>query len=463
MPKTVPASKFTELRGLDKISTTVHEMQCLFREITKDDFGIDGEIEVVAPRADGKGLEATGGIIKVQSKSGSSYVKQDTGSAFSTPVTKDDLAFWYNATYPVIFIVYHPVDDKLYWKDVRSYVRATQNVWQPPFKIAFDKSRDEFTSASYEAVRDLANVSPARVSLDQKERLFSNLLLVKRMPPLVTSAATRIKDYSELRNQVSGFLPPFCIVEGRLYTLSDLRQEQCVLREYCELSHIDDVRTDAWTKDEARRRDYVFLINQLLGIHLRRCGLRYNPHFERNYFPRQDATETVFRQDWFNVRTGRAAPRRIIAKYYSYGVDQFWRHLAVKLSFRLIESSWYLQVLPKYFYTVDGEQPYDREKIGPYTTKLKAMERNIHVLNHVLFWADVLSMRNPAIELKLDYRTIMLIEKMPVSGTANFAIPYDPAIYEEEDDKSPQMDFFKTLYSAPDEEELEETDDELED
>ncbi len=86
MPKTVPASKFTELKGLDRISTIVHEMKCLFREITKDDFGIDGEIEVVVPKPDGKGFETTGGIIKVQSKSGESYVKQDTDAAFSTPV-----------------------------------------------------------------------------------------------------------------------------------------------------------------------------------------------------------------------------------------------------------------------------------------------------------------------------------------------------------------------------------------
>ena len=55
-----------------------HEIKCIFREITKDDSGLDGEIEVVRQKPDGSGYETTGGIIKVQAKSGESYIKQDS-------------------------------------------------------------------------------------------------------------------------------------------------------------------------------------------------------------------------------------------------------------------------------------------------------------------------------------------------------------------------------------------------
>ena len=51
-------------------------------------------------------------------------------------------------------------------------------------------------------------------------------------------------------------------------------------------------------------------------------------------------------------------------------------------------------------------------------------------------------MRKPSIELSLFYKTIMVIEKEPVSGIANFAIPNDPAIYE--DDQS-QLEFFSAM------------------
>jgi hypothetical protein len=459
MGKTVPASKFTELQGLDRISIVVHEMHFLFREITKDDFGIDGEIEVVVPKSDGKGFVTTGGIIKVQSKSGTSYVKGDKEQEFFTPVEESDLKYWYNATFPVIFIVYHPGDDQLYWKDVRAFVRSTPNVWQKPYRITFNKATDMFSVAALEAVNQLAGASLPRVSFEQKERLFTNLLLVKRMPPLITSAQAKIKDSKVIRSHISGFIPPFRVIEDRLYTFADLRQVDCVLRDFCELPNINDVPLDRWVKDEFRRRDLVSLLNQLLGIHIRRCGLRYHPESKRNYFPRQNDEKPVFKQEWFNVRTSRAAPPRIVAKYYEYGIDRFWRHLASHLSFRYIGNSWFLQVIPRYFFTVDGQTPFDRDRTGPYTTRLKAQERNIHVLNHVLFWSDMLSMGKPAIEMQLDRRIAMVIEKMPYSGTANFAIPHDPAIYEEDDDSSSQLDFLSDMFALPEEEESDEHED----
>lgn len=65
MSKTVQPSKLTEWKGLDRISAVVHEMGNIWREMTKDDFGLDGEIEVVTAKADGPGCETTGGIVKV--------------------------------------------------------------------------------------------------------------------------------------------------------------------------------------------------------------------------------------------------------------------------------------------------------------------------------------------------------------------------------------------------------------
>lgn len=53
MGETVKASKLTEWKGLDRISAVVHEMKNIWREMTKDDFGLDGEIEVVSPKPEG--------------------------------------------------------------------------------------------------------------------------------------------------------------------------------------------------------------------------------------------------------------------------------------------------------------------------------------------------------------------------------------------------------------------------
>ena len=448
MSKTVLPSKFQEWKGLDRISQVVHEMKCIFREISKDDFGIDGEIEVVLPKSDGNGFETTGGIIKVQAKSGKSYVQQDSGTNFVTPVKRGDLEYWYNATFPVLFIVYHPQDDKLYWKDIKYYIQSTPAVFQSPFYITFDKASDIFTPNCYEQICGIAKVSPPRISMDQKERLFSNLLLVKSSPKIITHAPTEYKNYRDMRKEVEGFIPPFCIFDDRLYTFSDLHNERCTLRNFCDISDVADMPAEHWATDDLRRNDYIFLLNQLLGIHLRRCHLKYNRNFRRNYFPRQDETSREFKRDWINVRTGRTAPARTVAKFFRYGSDSFWRHLAANLSFKSISQSWYLEIIPKYFFTEDGEVPYDSEKVGPYTTRIKAMERNIQVLNHVLFWADVLSESKPAIDIQLDFKTAMTIEKEPLSSIANFAIPHDPAIYEETEDTG-QMPLLDVLFKTP--------------
>ena len=104
MGKTVLPSKVTEWKGLDTIQTTVHEMNCIFREITKDDFGVDGEIELTVQKSSGKGFETTGGIIKVQAKSGPSYVKQDSDTSFVAPVKLNDLESWRSSNFPILLM-----------------------------------------------------------------------------------------------------------------------------------------------------------------------------------------------------------------------------------------------------------------------------------------------------------------------------------------------------------------------
>lgn len=432
MSKTVQASKLTEWKGLDRISVIVHQMGNIWREMTKDDFGLDGEIEVVTPKANGEGFETAGGIVKVQSKAGESYVRYDTETTFSTPVDQNDLDYWQKCTFPVLFIVYHPKDDKLYHKEIKAYIRDTPGVFTRPLHVKFDKTRDEFTASSKSDVCQHAKVSPPRISFEMKERLFTNLLPIKKLPGTLYFATTRRKNRQNIRDEIDGFVPPFCVVDGKLYSLSDLTSDQCALKKFC-VGRVETKPTSEWIEDEERVNDFVFLLNQLLGKHMGRCGVRYNPGFRRNYFPRENATDTSFKRSWTSVRTG-VADERTVAKFYQYGKDKFWRHLASEMSFEQFGGDWFLRIMPKYFFTEDGEKPCDGELAGPYTTSQKAVEHNSQVLNHVLFWSDVLSLQKSVIELRLDGTTIMQIEKMPLTGMAQFAIPEDPATYEE---KSP--------------------------
>lgn len=444
MPKTVLESKFTELEGLDRISQVVHEMKCLFREITKSDYGIDGEIELCIPKENGKGFQATGGIIKVQAKSGKSYITQDNSSSFSAKSSKDDFEYWHKSNFPTIFIIFHPQEKKLYWKDMKAYLNSTPHVWQSPYKITFDKAEDEFTAHCLLSIQNIAQVSSSRVSHKEQEKLFSNLLKIQKMPDQVWSAPCKVKQPQDILMAVEGYIPPFTIVGKNLYTFKSLKSSDCIFREFCDTSKIQlPESAEKFWNDQDKRRDYIFLVNQLFSKYLRRTGLWYNKNFKRYYFPREDMKAEEFKKHWHNIRTGRNS-QRIVAKYYEYGQNKFWRHTAAKFQVIMFGNSWFLQILPMYFYTTDGKTFWDSEQVGSYTTQIKAQEKNQQVLNHVLFWSHAIGgfhSKGKTIKIWLDYRKksetdpIMIIDKMPVTGIVNFSIPYDSAVYEE-----PQID-----------------------
>jgi hypothetical protein len=442
MPKNVPATKFTELKGLDRISQIVHEMHCIFRIISQDDFGIDGEIEVVTAKPDGVGFQTSGGIIKVQAKTGASYVKKDSATSFSTPVRKDDLDYWNGCTFPVFFIVYHPNDDALYFKEVKSYIRDTPDVFRPPLEVVFQKPGDLFSANSKEVVCQHADVSPPRISFTEQERLFSNLLPVKQLPQKLTFAKTRRTSFQRVKDEIEGFTPPFTIHGKFLYTLSDLRHEENVLREFCDTGSISDKAVTEWLDDEDMCRELVFLMNQLFGSHCYRSGLRYNPDFGRTYFPREtdNDKDTAFSRTWTSPRS-RRSDTRTVAQYYEYGTFKFWRHLAAEFSFVRFGSKWFLQVSPKYLFTDDGKEPCHPDLVGPYTTSQKAKEHNLQVMNHVLFWAHTLAAGKPRIEMTLFGEPLIIVEKEPLTTVAPFSIPLDPATYEEPA-PNPQMSLF---------------------
>jgi hypothetical protein len=453
--KIVSQSKLREWQATDRIRSVAHAMNCVFRATSEDDYAIDGEIEVVVPTEDGKGLQTNGGIIKVQAKSGMSYVTRNTNESFWAKVELDDLQTWHTSNVPVLYIIYHPDDDKLYWKEVKPYIRNTPDIWQPPYRIEFNKANDEFTVERYNSLCAIAEVSPPRVSMTERERLFSNLLPILRMPRSLTCAPTTLKRYNDVMatvlqkrksTQMSGntdgwgtgeerLVPPFCIMGELLYTFGDLRHRDCELRCCCDTTKIKDVLAEEWIKNEANRDQYVYLLKDLLKMHLRRLGLWYTKDYRRHYFPKYNKHELSFTRQWHNIRTRRKI-RRTVAKWYEYGRDRFWRHRAVNMEFKDIGGTWFLQIEPMYFFTNDGDVASDPQLVGPYTTRIKAREKNANVLNHVLFWSDVLANNKEQIELGLSAVAppILVIDRAPLSGIANFAILDDPAVYKETDE-----------------------------
>jgi hypothetical protein len=96
------------------VQRTVDDMDCVWRPTPNDDVGIDGEIEL------GKDGTATGHLIKVQVKSGKSYIRNPKGQSFDFYADADDLEYWKNANLPIILVVFDPEAGEGYWKSFRN-------------------------------------------------------------------------------------------------------------------------------------------------------------------------------------------------------------------------------------------------------------------------------------------------------------------------------------------------------
>ena len=260
MVKTVPESKFQEWEGLDRIQLVVHKMRCIYREINKDDFGIDGEIEIVVPKPDGLGYETTGSVLKFQAKSGKSYIKSDKPDSFHVPVSKDDLLLWHNSNVPTLFLVFHPGDDRLYWKEIKGFIKQTKNVWQPPYQIVFNKAEDEFSENTFDKLTPIANIKHPKVSWAAKEKLFTNLLEIEELPSIYSST-TKAVDEAEILFSVSNQVPPFFIQNQRLYSCSDLSDLSNSLSGWVDGSNCRQEALTNLFENADLKRGYVKILN----------------------------------------------------------------------------------------------------------------------------------------------------------------------------------------------------------
>ena len=98
MAKVVRGTHIIGERGVNAFADYCnrHKPYIIFREVTKNDFGIDAEVELTAVNEDGK-IEPTGEILKVQIKSteqDASYIKKEKPDRFSFYASQDDIDYW---------------------------------------------------------------------------------------------------------------------------------------------------------------------------------------------------------------------------------------------------------------------------------------------------------------------------------------------------------------------------------
>jgi hypothetical protein len=420
--KQVPLSKVSEWKGLDRISLVVHGMHCIWREQEKDDIGIDGEIELCVSRTDGEGRVGTGKIIKVQSKSGTSYVTSNTSSSFHMPTRREDLDYWNKANFPVVVIVYHHKDDKLYWVHVQAQIEARDDMFVPPYIIRFDKSTDLFDESAYARLLEIVNTAPPRVALDVKETLFTNALEILEMPKSVVRSTVLPEKRAQFRQRLTGFVPPHIYQVGHTITFTEPMATENALKDVVD-GQGEVIELDAWLdQTEANENNLRFLLKRLLHRHLtRNVGLVFDHDVKRYYFPVDDPKTSSKKMKWKNARTNRNAERSVVTKY-DYGKVSFFRHLGIEPEFLRIGDSWALILEPKHHYTTDGKIRWETKKAHSYAIRWRSREYNAQYLNHILFWAYIISKGNQSFTLDLDGTSLLRISGLPMSAEVGFGV-----------------------------------------
>ena len=107
-----------ERKGVNRLASAISDLGLIWRETPSSDVGIDGQIEFV----DADGL-ATGLIVAVQVKSGSSYLRGDEHSILYRPSGKH-ANYWREFPVPVLLAIHDPDSRSIFWTDARQQLRS---------------------------------------------------------------------------------------------------------------------------------------------------------------------------------------------------------------------------------------------------------------------------------------------------------------------------------------------------
>ncbi|WKA31334.1 DUF4365 domain-containing protein [Bradyrhizobium roseum] len=157
-------------KGRRMVETQVHEaLGWLFRDVSRDDLGIDGLVEVVDPNR-----ESRGRTFAVQIKCGHSFFSEETSEGYIYRGSFNHLNYWLEHSLPVVLVLCNPDSRICYWIPIEpQYVERHQKGWS----VVVPKSK----TLTVECKHDLMNVV-ARPLADDVIPLALYRLVMEKFP-----------------------------------------------------------------------------------------------------------------------------------------------------------------------------------------------------------------------------------------------------------------------------------------
>lgn len=381
-PKTLSAQGLVGQRGINLIERILLEMGSRWDPSGANEVGIDGHIELFDPST----RVPLGLKLAVQSKVVSSI--RDAVEEFSYSCSSGDLEYWLKGNIPVILIVSDPETSQAYWVLIQEVFKD----WKPNHSttVKLKKSHDQFDINALPALIQAG--APAQglylAPKPKRETLWTNLLRVDELPPLIFIGGTSLKWAGEVWNvlNLKGIKPKsgWILWEKKIVSFEDLSGDGW--NEICDPGTVEGFETTEYSesKDTERKKLFVQLLNRTLRTQL---------YSRLRYWPDDDCFAMMGeerKQGYPSLK--RASELSVVSSFESTAKDgrvfPWRRHLAFRGQFRYVDDSWYLEITPTYRFTTDGEkrERFHEERLK----KIKEIEGNRAVLSCVLFWASFL-------------------------------------------------------------------------
>jgi hypothetical protein len=114
-----PQTEPQERRGINAVAQVATTLGIVWRETSRADVGIDGNLEHV----DAEGY-ATGRTVAVQVKSGPSFFRYHDQTAWHFYPEAKHRLYWERYPLPVLLVIHDPSTARSYWTDVRQALRS---------------------------------------------------------------------------------------------------------------------------------------------------------------------------------------------------------------------------------------------------------------------------------------------------------------------------------------------------
>lgn len=436
--KKIGRSDIIGQRGMAHIEGVVLAMGYMFYPTGGVEAGIDGFLEL----RDVETGEVGNLLVQLQGKATEKVrLPGETATTFDWPCSEADIVYWTQGTAPVLLVVVHLTSGKAYWKSLKNWFDDAERL--AARKVIFDKTADEFTSASKSAITAVALAArpgTSSPSVRIHEDVLTNLLEVSAVPKIYWAPTEHGTDKAfgaALRalNPKAG--SEWIVRSKSVLSFHDL--DQWPWNKLCESGAMEEFDSAEWaeSEDEDRQRDFVALLNRAIGEFVR-------PELYRDrdsgvfYFlkPRERDDLNHAYRSLQNTTT-----RRVVGRYGKKKNDptkpSYWRHSAFMHRFISLAGRWFVEITPTYHFTHNGRDTDGWA--GDRLKKIKEIENNAAVMGQFVMWRDFLMTHGKGDLLKEPYPFLAFKALDPLE--LDVGVPDDLWKSQEAEPDSPTLDF----------------------